>query len=290
LIEPQVAADELHDVTDAVLAAAGVLVGVAAHSIAAAEESVGVNQFRALVIIASRGPMHSAALAGAMGVHPSNATHRTCDRLVATGLLDRRDYPADRRHLQLTLTRKGRRLVDGVMKRRRAAVQKILVQMPTADERRLTEALNQFAEALQLSPGDLGLRRLDPAAPPAGRCSGRVDPYPHRGLLGGVPVLVRSAGRRQHLLRHVCPAVRPAAGEPVLRGGEPGGCGVDDRAHADRHHRYAVVCAPDGLGGPGRGELHPPWAAAVTPGVGRGGSCQPTSPRLVEAAVNSGEG
>lgn len=146
MTEPQVAAEGLHDLTDAVLAAARVLVGVAAQSIAAAEESVGVNQFRALVIIASRGPMHSAALADAMGVHPSNAT-RTCDRLVATRLLDRRDNPADRRHLQLTLTRKGQRLVDGVMQRRRAAVEMILVQMPQADRHRLTEALNQFAEA-----------------------------------------------------------------------------------------------------------------------------------------------
>lgn len=146
MTEPRVAADELHDVTDAVLAAARVLVGVAAQSIGAAEESVGVSQFRTLVIIASRGPIHSAALAEAMGVHPSNAT-RTCDRLVDSGLLDRRSNPADRRHLQLTLTRKGQRMVDGVMKRRRTAVQKILGQMPAADQRRLTDAFNQFAEA-----------------------------------------------------------------------------------------------------------------------------------------------
>ncbi len=144
--EPQAAAEELHELTDAVLAAARVLVGVAAQSIAAAEGSVGVNQFRVMVIIASRGPLHSAALAEAMGVHPSNAT-RTCDRLVATGLLDRRDNPADRRHLQLTLTRKGQRLVDGVMQRRRAAINKLLVRMPQADRHRLTEALNQFAAA-----------------------------------------------------------------------------------------------------------------------------------------------
>jgi len=38
--------------------------------------------------------------------------------------------------------------------------------------------------------------------------------------------------------------------------------------------------APDGLGGPGRGELHPPRAAAVTPGVGRGGSVSRHRPDL----------
>ncbi len=136
----------LGQLTDAVMAATRVLVGVAAQSIAAAEQLVGVNQFRALVIITSRGPMHSAALAEAMGVHPSNAT-RTCDRLVAANLLERRDNPADRRHLTLTLTKRGHRLVDDVMQRRRAAIEKILVGMPTAGRHRLAEVLNQFAEA-----------------------------------------------------------------------------------------------------------------------------------------------
>jgi DNA-binding MarR family transcriptional regulator len=136
----------LDQVTDAVLAAARVLVGVATRSIAAAEESIGVNQFRALVIIASRGPMHSAALAEAMDLHPSNAT-RTCDRLVAAKLLDRRDNPADRRHLLLSLTRKGQRLVDGVMARRRTLIAAILAEMPTGDQRQLAQILHQFAEA-----------------------------------------------------------------------------------------------------------------------------------------------
>ena len=56
------------------------------------EDTVTLTQFRALVIIASRGPLHLAALADAMGVHPSNAT-RACDRLVAAGLLDRAGQP-----------------------------------------------------------------------------------------------------------------------------------------------------------------------------------------------------
>jgi len=41
-----------------------------------------------VVIIASRGPPHLAALADACSVHPSNATG-TCDLLVAAGLADR---------------------------------------------------------------------------------------------------------------------------------------------------------------------------------------------------------
>jgi DNA-binding MarR family transcriptional regulator len=131
---------------DAVLAASRVLIGVAARSLAAVEDTVTLTQVRALVIIASRGPLHLAALAEDMGVHPSNAT-RACDRLVAAGLLDRRDNPADRRHLLLTLTDAGRQLVDGVMDRRRAAIGKILHQMPPDDRAQLATVLTRFAAA-----------------------------------------------------------------------------------------------------------------------------------------------
>ena len=144
---PEVGDDAaLDELTDAVLAASRVLVGVAAQSIAQVETTMSVGQFRALVIIASRGPMHSAGLAEAMGVHPSNAT-RTCDRLVAAKLLDRRDNPADRRHLMLTLTKKGHRMVDSVMSRRRTLIGQILDKMSTDNRHRLAEVLNRFADA-----------------------------------------------------------------------------------------------------------------------------------------------
>jgi DNA-binding MarR family transcriptional regulator len=131
---------------DAVLAASRVLIGVAARSLAAVEDTVTLTQVRALVIVASRGPLHLAALADDMGVHPSNAT-RACDRLVAAGLLDRRDNPADRRHLLLTLTVAGREMVDGVMHRRRAAIGEILQQMLPDDRAQLATVLGRFAAA-----------------------------------------------------------------------------------------------------------------------------------------------
>ncbi|MEP6560629.1 MAG: MarR family transcriptional regulator [Nakamurella sp.] len=131
---------------EAVLGASRVLVGVAARSLAPVEDSVTLTQFRALVIIASRGPLHLAALADAMQIHPSNAT-RTCDRLVGGGLADRRDNPADRRHLLLTLTDAGRELVNGVLHRRRAAIGEILREMPPDDRAQLATALTRFAAA-----------------------------------------------------------------------------------------------------------------------------------------------
>lgn len=131
---------------DGVLAASKALVGVAAQSVEEAGANLTAPQLRALVIVASLGPLHLTALAAAMRVHPSNAT-RTCDRLVADGLLDRKDNPADRRHLALTLTPAGQELLDGVMERRRAAISEILQRMPVLTRERVADALAEFASA-----------------------------------------------------------------------------------------------------------------------------------------------
>jgi DNA-binding MarR family transcriptional regulator len=131
---------------DAVLAGSRVLVGVAAQSLVEVEDVVSVPQLRALMILATRGPLHLTALAEDMSVHPSNAT-RACDRLVAAGLLDRRDNPEDRRHLLLELTPAGRELIDGIVARRRAAIERILRAMPAGHRRALGQALAHFSVA-----------------------------------------------------------------------------------------------------------------------------------------------
>jgi DNA-binding MarR family transcriptional regulator len=61
--------------------------------------------------------------------------------------LDRRDNPADRRHLLLELTPAGRALIDGVIDRRRAAIEEILSRMPTGHRQQLAQTLSQFAAA-----------------------------------------------------------------------------------------------------------------------------------------------
>ncbi len=136
----------LDEQVEAVMDASRALVGVAAESLAEAQETLSMNQWRALVIITSRSPIHLTALAEAMKVHPSNAT-RTVDRLVSLGFVDRKDNPADRRHLALTLTRKGQRLVDRVMHRRSAAIAEIVQRMPAAGRQHLAGVLSEFAAA-----------------------------------------------------------------------------------------------------------------------------------------------
>jgi DNA-binding MarR family transcriptional regulator len=157
------------DDVEATMLAARALVAISAESLASVDDVVTPPQLRVLVMIASRGPLNLGAVARGLGVHPSNAT-RTCDRLVAAGLLDRRDDPADRRNLQLQLTEEGRRLVDGVMDRRRRAIADVLERMPALQRTALVPVLNTFAEAAGEVDDqflwELGWTTSDPAAAP----------------------------------------------------------------------------------------------------------------------------
>jgi len=131
---------------DAVMLATRVLVAVSARSIAAIEDQVTLPQFRVLVMIASRGPLNLRSVADGLGVHPSNTT-RTCDRLVAAGLLTRRDDPADRRNLVLELTGAGHQLVADVTRDRRDTIAAVLTGMHPASRDMLAAALTAFAAA-----------------------------------------------------------------------------------------------------------------------------------------------
>lgn len=130
---------------DAMMLAAQALAGVIARSVAGVEHVVTLPQLRVLVLIASRGTLNLNALAQAMGVHPSNAT-RACDRLVAAGLLHRRESATDRRHLALELTAEGRQLIESLTAARRAAIADVLEQVPVSRRGRLTTAMRTFGQ------------------------------------------------------------------------------------------------------------------------------------------------
>lgn len=136
---------DLADDVAAVMRATRAIAGIVAESLAEAE-GVTLPQLRTLVLVATRPETNASAVATALNIHPSNAT-RMIDRLVQAGLLNRHDSTVDRRHLQLTLTAAGSRLVGDVMEHRRTAFMRILRQMAPADRRRLTRALQQFATA-----------------------------------------------------------------------------------------------------------------------------------------------
>jgi DNA-binding MarR family transcriptional regulator len=131
---------------DAVLTASRSMVAVAMRSLGAAAEETSIAQYRALVVLASRGPQRMVDLAGALDVAPSTAG-RMCDRLVRNGLIRRHRARGDRRAVLVSLIPAGRRVVDEATARRRALIADILARLPVTEQQAVAEALRVFADA-----------------------------------------------------------------------------------------------------------------------------------------------
>jgi DNA-binding MarR family transcriptional regulator len=129
-----------------VLTASRALMGIAVRSIAAVEDDVTLVQYRALVLLTSRGDLNVSDLAEALGVHPSTAT-RLCDRLVAKDLVARATSVESRREIVLTVAPAGRAIVRAVSARRRREVTRIVERLPRDERQRLRAVLGVFAEA-----------------------------------------------------------------------------------------------------------------------------------------------
>lgn len=69
--EHQLRDESVAETTKAVLAASRALVGVAVRSLDGIEDSITLPQYRALVVLASRGEQNVGVLAEALEIHPS---------------------------------------------------------------------------------------------------------------------------------------------------------------------------------------------------------------------------
>lgn len=136
---------------DALLAASRALVAIAARSLADQDVEVTLPQFRALVVLASRGPQRVVDVSGELGIDPSTGT-RLCDRLVRKGLVRRQRSTSDRRVVRVTLTPAGRSLVDQVTVRRREELSRIVASMPGSWPVGVVDALLGFASATGETP------------------------------------------------------------------------------------------------------------------------------------------
>lgn len=153
----QPAADTRTALVDALLAASRAMVAIAARSLADLDTDVTLPQYRALVVLASRGPQRVVDISTELGVNPSTGT-RMCDRLARKGLIDRYRSDVDRREVRLTLTATGRHLVEHVTQHRREALVRLVASMPDDWHEPVTKVL----QALAADAGEL------PApAPPA---------------------------------------------------------------------------------------------------------------------------
>jgi DNA-binding MarR family transcriptional regulator len=142
-----VAPDEsVAEVVTAVLTASRVLVGISARSLAQVEESVTLAQFRALVVLDGHGPSRLNLLAERLDVTPSTAL-RMVDRLIAAGLVDRRENAQDRREVVIDLTAEGRKVVREVARKRWSEIEKVVLGIPVGRRRELVRALVAFADA-----------------------------------------------------------------------------------------------------------------------------------------------
>ncbi len=135
-----------NELVDSVLSASRALVAVAARSLAQVSDEVTLAQYRALVEVASRGPLRLVDLAQALRVDRSTAT-RMCDRLIRRGLVSRRRLTDDRRAVRISLTPAGRELVAEVTRHRRSELEQILARMPADDQAMVVKALRAFAAA-----------------------------------------------------------------------------------------------------------------------------------------------
>jgi DNA-binding MarR family transcriptional regulator len=133
-------------VVDAVLSASRSLVAVATMSLGAAAEETTIAQYRALVVLASRGSQRVTDLAAALDVAPSTAG-RMCDRLVRKGLVRRHRGRSDRRAVLVAITAAGRAVVDQATARRRELISAILARLPEQAQHEVAGGLRAFAEA-----------------------------------------------------------------------------------------------------------------------------------------------
>jgi DNA-binding MarR family transcriptional regulator len=150
------------DIRQLMLASRAVL-AAAVRALESVDPSVTVPQMRVLVLLWSGEPLNLSAVTEGLGVNASNAS-RTCDRLVNAGLVQRDEGISDRRQVSLTLTTRGRELVEKLLARRERELATIVARMSEADRRQLMLALEPFNEAANsdLWPRDRAPASRDP--------------------------------------------------------------------------------------------------------------------------------
>lgn len=133
------------DLSQCMLTASRVLVGVAARSLSL-HEDMTVPQVRLLVLLAQRGPLRAADLAAGLSTSPSQAT-RLCDRLIAKELIIRETVPNDRRGVLVVLAPLGRVFLDDVTERRLVEIEQIVAAIPVERREELRAAFELFCQA-----------------------------------------------------------------------------------------------------------------------------------------------
>lgn len=130
---------------EAALRASRALVAVAASSMSHLGD-ITLPQFRALVVLAQRGPLRAGELAEVLAVHPSTLT-RLADRLARKGLIERRVPEHSRREVEIHLLDEGRELVAEVSRRRFDELTRIVASATPEQRAAMLAGFEAFADA-----------------------------------------------------------------------------------------------------------------------------------------------
>ena len=134
------------EAVDAVLTGSWSTLAVALKSLDTTAEETTVAQYRALAVLASRGPERLVDLAGALGVAPSSAG-RMCDRLARKGLIRRHRARDDRRAVLISVTPAGRQVADEAAQLHRSLIADILGRLTASKQHAVAAAFREFADA-----------------------------------------------------------------------------------------------------------------------------------------------
>lgn len=118
----------------------------------AASSPVSPFQLRVLCVLDREEGMNLRRL-GQLLDSTASSVSRLCDRLAATGYVERRPSPVSRRELELYLTVGGRELLSEVRARRERALRTVLERMPAAARRDLVRGLLAFSSATRHGAG-----------------------------------------------------------------------------------------------------------------------------------------
>jgi len=120
------------DEDDVLLSTLRLTMGISVHAADAVDEAVSTVQLRALTVLQRIPGSNLGRLADTMGVALSTAS-RLVERLVASGLVDRRTSEVNRRQVTLRLTEHGARTLSRYDALRIQAMHRLLEQLAPED-------------------------------------------------------------------------------------------------------------------------------------------------------------
>lgn len=131
---------------DSAINASRVLTGIAVRAMSEAAPDASLPVWRALWVLADRGPQRPSDMASALAMSAATGT-RVCAKLTKDRLADRYEDPDDKRSVRFTITARGYGALAMAVARQRAAYARALADLPPAKRDCLAEAFDALYES-----------------------------------------------------------------------------------------------------------------------------------------------